>query len=92
MGDQSPPRPTGGDPESSILALAGVGKDIVDHVSGLGATLVIARTHAVVVREGAHVRPRSGVRAWPYGDVRDMQLSDPKHGNGRLVVRIGPYP
>lgn len=92
MGDETPPRPTSEDPESAILAMAGVGKDIVDHVSGLGATLIITRTHAVVVREGAHFRPRSGVRAWPYGALRDVQLSAPRHGNGRLVLRTGPYP
>jgi hypothetical protein len=72
--------------------MAGVGKDIVDHVTGLGATLILTRTHAVLVREGAHFRPRTGVRAWAYGALRDVQLSAPKHGNGRLVLRIGPYP
>jgi len=92
MADGSPPRPTSNDLESSVLAKAGLGKDIVDHVSGMGATLVITRTHAVVVRDGAHFRPRNGVRAWPYGEVRDVQLSAPKHGNGRLVLRTGQYP
>lgn len=92
MGDESRPRPTSGDLESSVLAMAGVGKDIVDHVTGLGATLILTRTHAVVVREGAHFRPRSGVRAWAYGVLRDVQLSAPRHGNGRLVLRVGPYP
>jgi hypothetical protein len=92
MGDESPPRQADADLELSILALAGVGKDILDHVSGLGATLVITRTHAVVIRDGAHFRPRSGVRAWAYEAVRDVQLSAPRHGNGRLVLRTGPYP
>jgi hypothetical protein len=92
MDDGSPPRPTSTDLESSVLAKAGLGKDIVDHVSGIGATLVITRTHAVVIRDGAHFRPRNGVRAWPYGEVRDVQLSAPKHGNGRLVLRTGQYP
>jgi hypothetical protein len=92
MGDESPPRQADADLEPSILALAGVGKDILDHVSGLGATLVITRTHAVVIRDGAHFRPRSGVRAWAYDAVGDVQLSVPRHGNGRLVLRTGPYP
>jgi len=92
MADGSPPRPTSSDLESSVLAKAGLGKDLVDHVSGIGATLVITRTHAVVIRDGAHFRPRNGVRAWPYGEVRDVQLSAPKHGNGRLVLRTGQYP
>ena len=92
MGTGSRPRPTNGDAESSILAMAGVGKDIVDHVSGLGATLILTRTHAVVVREGAHFRPRSGVRAWTYAELRDVQLTGPRHGNGRLVLRTGPLP
>jgi hypothetical protein len=88
MGDESPPRPT----NAAVLAMAGVSKDIVDHVSGVGAMLVITQTHAVVIREGAHFRPRSGVRAWPYDAVRDVRLSAPRHGNGRLVLRTGPYP
>ena len=92
MGDWSPPRPTSSDLDSSFLAMAGLGKDIVDHVSGIGATLVITRSHAVVIRDGAHFRPRNGVRSWPYGEVRDVQLSAPKHGIGRLVLRTGQYP
>jgi hypothetical protein len=92
MGDESPPRPTSMDLETSILAMAGLGKDILDHVEGLGATLVITRTHAVLIREGAHFRPRSGVRAYAYDAVRDVQLSAPRHGNGRMVLRTGPYP
>ena len=92
MGDGSPPSPIRGDLDSSVLARAGLGEDIVDHVSGIGATLVVTRTHAVVIRDGAHFRPRNGVRAWPYGVVRDVQLSAPKHGNGRLVLHTGQYP
>jgi hypothetical protein len=92
MGDESPPRPTSMDLESSILAMAGLGKDVLDHVSGVGATLVITRTHAVVIRDGAHFRPRSGVRAWAYDAVGDVQLSVPRHGNGRMILRTGPYP
>lgn len=92
MGDASRQRAPNEDLDASILAMAGVGKDIVDHVTGLGATLILTRTHAVVVREGAHFRPRSGVRAWAYGALRDVQLSSPRHGNGRLVLRTGPYP
>src|SRR5712671_5774174 len=92
MGDESPPRPTSMDLESSILAMAGLGKDILDHVWGVGATLVITRTHAVVIRDGAHFRPRSGVRAWAYDAVGDVQLSVPRHGNGRVILRTGPYP
>jgi hypothetical protein len=89
---ESPPRPTSMDLESSILAMAGLGRDILDHVSGVGATLVITRTHAVVIRDGAHFRPRSGVRAWAYDAVGDVQLSVPRHGNGRMILRTGPYP
>src|SRR5882672_10190079 len=92
MGDGSPPRPTSSDHESSVLARAGFGKDIVDHVSGIGATLVITRTHAVVLRDGAHFRPRTGVRSWSCAEVREVQLSAPKQGTGRLVLRTGQYP
>jgi hypothetical protein len=32
------------------------------------------------------------VREWPLTALRDVQLAPPRNGNGRLVLRTGPYP
>jgi hypothetical protein len=92
MDDESPPGPPVGDPDPSALALSGLGEAIVDRVRGLGATLVVTPTRLVVIRDGAHFRPRNGVRAWPFATLRDILLEQPRHGSGRIVLRVGPYP
>lgn len=92
MGDEPPPGPANGDPASSNPSIAGLGEDVVDHVSGLGATLILTPTRAVLIRQGAQYRPRSGVRSWPYSTLRDVQVVPPRDGNGRVVIRLGPYP
>jgi hypothetical protein len=81
-----------GETASSMLAMSGLGAEVVDHVPGLGATLAITPTRVVVVRQGAHFRPRTGVRSWPYEMLRDVRLAPPIHGDGRVVLRVGPYP
>lgn len=92
MGDEGPPELAGGDLGSSNPTLAKLGEDVLDQVVGLGATLIITPTRAVLVRQGAQYRPRSGVRSWPYSTLRDVQVMPPRHGNGRVVIRLGPYP
>lgn len=92
MGDEPPPGPASRDLSSSDPPMAGLGEDVVDQVSGLGATLILTPTRAVLIRQGAQYRPRSGVRSWPYSTIRDVQVVPPRHGNGRVVIRLGPYP
>jgi hypothetical protein len=92
MSDEPPPEPASGDPGSPNPAMAGLGEEVVDQVSGLGAKLIITPTRAVLIRQGAQYRPRSGVRSWPYTTLRDVQIVPPRHGNGRVVIRLGPYP
>ena len=92
MGDEEPQQLASGDPDWSNPALATLGEDLLDQVEGLGATLILTPTRAVLVRQGAQYRPRSGVRSWPYGTLRDVQLMPPRNGNGRVVIRLGPYP
>jgi hypothetical protein len=76
----------------AFLATAASGEPVVDHVEGLGATLVVTASRAIVVRQGAHFRPRNGVRDWPLRSLRDVQLAAPRNGSGRMVLRTGPYP
>jgi hypothetical protein len=92
MADEEPSGPVSGDLVSSNPTLATLGEDVLDQVEGLGATLIITPTRAVLVRQGAQYRPRSGVRSWPYSTLRDVQVMPPRHGNGRVVIRLGPYP
>jgi len=92
MGDEPPPKPASRDLGPSNPPIAGLDEDVVDQVSGLGATLILTPTRAVLIRQGAQYRPRSGVRSWPYSTMRDVQVVPPRHGNGRVVIRLGPYP
>jgi hypothetical protein len=91
VNERAPRRPPN-EEELATLSAAAAGEPVVDHAIGLGATLVLTRTRVVVVRQGAHFRPRSGIRSWPLASIREMQLVSPRHGNGRVVIRIGPYP
>ena len=92
MGDKPPPKPIPSDLSWPRIPTEGLGEEIVDEVAGLGATLALTPTRVVVVRQGAHFRPISGIRAWPYRAVRAVQLSPQTHGSGRIVVRVGIYP
>ena len=68
------------------------GESVLDHVVGLGATLIVTPTQLILVRQGAHFRPRTGVRAWPFDGIHDLRLFPPRNGNGRIVVLTGAYP
>jgi hypothetical protein len=78
--------------QAFVAAAAAAAETILGQVEGLGATLVVTATRVIVVRQGAHFRPRSGVRAWPIDSLRAVQLVAPRNGNGRVVLRTGPYP
>ena len=91
--DERPRRqPISADRDQDVAGIATAGEPIVVQVDGLGAVLVVTSTRAILVRQGAHFRPRNGVREWPLSDLRDVQLAPPRNGNGRLVLRTGPYP
>jgi hypothetical protein len=80
------------DVEWFLPEIARLGEEIVDYVSGLGATLAITPVHIVLIREGAHFRPRTGMRMWPFDAVDRVRLTPPTHGAGRIVLRVGPPP
>jgi hypothetical protein len=92
MDDRPRPRLTGSDNDYAFLAASASGEPVVDHVEGLGATLVLTATRAIVVRQGAHFRPRNGVRSWFLRGLREVNLAPPRNGNGRVVLRTGTYP
>lgn len=91
MDDERTPRPAPRVAQPPRRVVAELGEPVVDEVAGLGATLLLTATRVVVVREGAHFRPRNGVRAWPFGAFRDIQLESPRHGSGRVILRVGRY-
>jgi hypothetical protein len=88
------PNPTGFPPDADRAFLAGAAspESVLDQVSGIGATLLVTETRLIVVRQGAHFRPRTGVRAWPLTSIRDIRLVASRRGSGSIVVRTGPYP
>jgi hypothetical protein len=92
MDDRPRRKSRGAELDYAFLATAASGEPVVDHVDGFGATLVVTPTRAIVVHQGAHFRPRNGVRDWPLESLRDVQLAPPRNGNGRMVLRTGPYP
>ena len=91
MDDRPRAKPIRLDQTQAFLAAAAA-ETILDQVEGLGATLVVTATRVIVVRQGAHFRPRTGVRAWPIDSLTAVHLAAPRNGNGRVVLRTGPYP
>jgi hypothetical protein len=91
MGDERTLKPAPRDAQPPRLSASDLGEPVVDEVAGLGATLLLTPTRVVVVRQGAHFRPRNGVRAWPFGAFRDIQVEAPRHGSGRVILRVGRY-
>jgi hypothetical protein len=87
-----PPGRTLSDEERAAVAAAAGDEPVIDHVVGLGASLIVTSTRAIVARQGAHFRPRSGIRSWPLASLREVHLVSPRRGNGRVVIRTGPYP
>ena len=70
---------------------ATLGEDTLDRVSGVGASIAVTATRVVLIRESAHLRPRSGVRAWPHGELY-VRLQPPRHGTGRLILGTDDAP
>ena len=64
-------------------------ESVVTRLTGLGASLFVTTHRLVIVRDGAEIRPRSGVRSWPHHELHGVWLSPPKRGQARIVVRAG---
>jgi hypothetical protein len=92
MNEQPRSNPISAERDQDVASIATAGEPVVVQVDGLGALLVVTATRVILVRQGAHFRPRNGVREWPLTALRDVQLAPPRNGNGRLVLRTGPYP
>jgi hypothetical protein len=92
MSDEQRPILTSADLGSVVLAAVEPGDEVLAEVRGVGASLVLTSGHVVVVRDGAHFRPRNGVRALPFAALREVRLEAPKHGSGRVILRVGRYP
>jgi hypothetical protein len=86
MGQESTPAAPGRTIESASVAL---GETVTEQVAGLGARLCLTATRVVILRDGAQLRPRSGIRSWPHGSVQ-VRLEPPRRGTGRLVLSDWP--
>ena len=59
-------------------------------VAAVGCTLVLTQRRLVLVRDGATYRRKTGVQSWPLDDRLDLQLTQVRHGTGRLLIeRVG---
>ena len=92
MDDRPLRKPNTADRDDDVVTTAVAGETVTDQVEGLGAILLLTPTRAILVRQGAHFRPRNGVREWALSGLRDAQLAPPRNGNGRIILRTGPYP
>jgi hypothetical protein len=90
--DRPNPRGSRQDAERAFLVRSASPEPLLDQVSGIGATLLLTETRVIVVRQGAHFRPRTGVRSWPLASLRDIRLVASQRGGGSIVLRTGPYP
>jgi hypothetical protein len=66
--------------------------DVVAVLAGDGASLLATRHQLVILRDGSALRPRTGVRSWSYDQILDVSLSQPHHGQARIVIRTGRFP
>jgi hypothetical protein len=92
MDDRPSRRSMSPDLDRDVVLTAAAGEPVIEQVEGLGASLAVTPTRAIIVRQGAHFRPRNGIREWPLSSLRDVHLAPPRNGNGRVVLRTGLYP
>ena len=82
----------------SIEVAAWLGRELLPNetligmLPGRGASLGLTTRRVVVIRDGGSFRPRTGVRAWDLKTIRQVSLSPPRHGQGRLGLRVGDLP
>lgn len=62
----------------------------IDQIAaGVGCALVLTDRHLVLVRDGAHFRPRSGVRSWKLERHTSLRLTPAHRATSRLVISDG---
>lgn len=77
------PRPDSAGPDDPVVP--DLGEPSLAQIAGVGSTIVVTPTRVVLIRQGAHLRPASGVRSWPHGAIQ-VRLERPRHGTGRIAL------
>jgi hypothetical protein len=54
--------------------------------TAVGCSLVLTDRRLVLVRDGAHYRPKSGVQSWPVDRELDLRLEPARRGTSRLRI------
>jgi hypothetical protein len=54
--------------------------------TAVGCSLVLTDRRLVLVRDGAHYRPKSGVQSWPVDRELDLRLEPSRRGTSRLTI------
>jgi hypothetical protein len=67
-------------------------EELVARLDGIGATLLVTERRVIIVRAGSGFRPRSGIRSWSYGAIKEVSLSQPLRGQAQIMVRTGRGP
>jgi hypothetical protein len=54
--------------------------------TAVGCSLVLTDRRLLLVRDGAHFRPKSGVQAWPVDPKLTVRLEAARRGTSRLRI------
>jgi len=64
-------------------------EELVAHLTGVGASLLVTQRRVVIVRHRSAFRPRSGIRSWAYDSNLQVSTSPPRHGHAQFMLRTG---
>jgi hypothetical protein len=64
-------------------------EELVAHLTGVGASLLVTQRRVVIVRHRSAFRPRSGIRSWTYDNNFQVSTSPPRRGHAQFMLRTG---
>jgi hypothetical protein len=76
-------------PEATRAALRPIldpSERVIRYVKAVGCALVLTERNLVLVREGLHYRPRSGVQAWPLDRLLIVRAMPVRRRTGRVAI------
>ena len=68
------------------------GETLSGVLPGHGASLAVSSQRVFIIRHGGSHRPKSGLRIWDLGAIRDTTADQPRRGQGQVILRTGTYP
>jgi hypothetical protein len=76
-------------PEATRKALRPVldpSERVIRYVEAIGCALVLTERSLVLVREGLHYRPRSGLQSWPLDRLLTVRAMPVRRRTGRVTI------